>query len=380
MNPILCRSELTYTSDYTKLGIGVLKDCESCHVVEERNGNYFLEMSYPVGGVCWDKIVPGQLIKAIPSEGADEQLFRITAANQTLKGRIAVTAEHVSLLTKHMIVKPFSGQYTASAYMAAMTNNIADVWTSISYQKRIQLVCSGSSSTAKAGSIIPRTLYDSLIGAKGSMTDIWGVEFSYEDYGYTIRAHTAASPRGRVLSEGIRYGANMTNLEIEKAIKDRYSACYGYYYDEQTGTYVDTGAGINSGAHIPNFIPRCKIVDFTSDYSSGTVPTVAELREKAQAYVAANGSQEVDFSAKVSFVPTWNALEAVQLPKSQISLCDTVPVIYEKYGITLTAKVITTDFNVLTERYNSIEVGTAKKPLGKLLAQTVKAAGISVYS
>jgi phage-related protein len=70
----------------------------------------------------------------------------------------------------------------------------------------------------------------------------------------------------------------------------------------------------------------------------------------------------------------------VQLPTQTISLCDTVPVTYEKLGVTFSAKVIKTDFNVLTERYNSIEVGTAKKPLGKILAQTAKGAGVSVYT
>ena len=94
----------------------------------------------------------------------------------------------------------------------------------------------------------------------------------------------------------------------------------------------------------------------------------------------ANGSAGPEFSAKVNFAPTWQSLDYARVAAgARICLCDTVPITYERYGITLTAKVIKTDFDVLTERYRSIEVGTAKKNLGKLLAQTAKSAGVSVY-
>ena len=382
MYPVLYSSDLVSNKNFTRYGLGVLKDCESCHVVEERNGEYYLELSYPVGGASWDQIETGNLIKAIPAEDAEEQLFRIISVRPSLGGRIAVTAEHVSKQAKYMIVKPFSGTYTASAFAAALGSHLAEIDDigGVQYDNPISVICVGSSDSASVAYTVPRTLHDALMGTAGAMTDVWGVEYSYEDYGYTIKAHTAASPRGKTLPYGIRYGQNMTSLEIERAIRDRYSAIYGYYYDENSKTYVDSGRAYGAHSYIPGYIPRVKIVDFSTDFQGETAPTQADLQAKAKAYAAANAAAGVDFSAKISFAPAWQSKEAVQLPAQVISLCDTVPVVYEKLGVTLSAKVIKTDFNVLTERYNSIEVGTAKKPLGKILAQTAKGAGVSVYT
>lgn len=364
-------------------GLGMLPDCESCHVVEERNGTYYLEMTYPVGGVNWERFQTGYLIKAVPSDGGDEQLFRINSVRQLLTGRLEITAEHVSAHAQYVIVSPLSGSYNCAGFISALPSHIVQVGYGSGYDPLggLTLSAAGSSDTVRVNYSTPRTLRDALMGAQGAATDIWGVEYEYRNYGFNIVARTQNSPRGKTLTEGITYGVNMTNLDIERMVGGNYNCVFGYYYDEQTGTYVDSGSAPYCTQYqaMDKFPPRSIAVDFSGDYSD-SVPTSRQLYDKANTYANANGSQGPDFTAKVQFAPTWQSLDYATIADgARINLCDTVPITYEKYGITLTAKVIKTDFDVLTERYRSIEVGTAKKNLGKLLAQTAKSAGVSVY-
>ncbi len=383
MIPILYEPETTANVDYTStIGIGTLTDCVSCHVVEERNGEYYMEMTYPVGGAIWDKIAAGYIIKAVPSDGAAEQLFRITSVRPLLTGRIEITAEHISRQAKYIAVRPITGQYDCISLISALRSRIVHVGSSGQYDAMggLSIVCYGASDTASVNIRTPRTLMETLMGAAGSMTDIWNCEFGYDNMGRTFHVYTA-SGRGSVRDIGITYGVNMTNLDIENAINANFNAVYGYYYDSNSRTYVSSEYAIPADTQYEMGAFRCrtKIIDFTTDYED-SVPSAADLRTKAASYAARNGSAGPDFTAKIAFAPTWQSLDYATIADgARINLCDTVPITYEKYGITLTAKVIKTDFDVLTERYRSIEVGTAKKNLGKLLAQTAKSAGVSVY-
>ena len=47
MIPILFNETAT---DFTTFGIGVLRECISCEVTEERNGSFELTLKYPTSG------------------------------------------------------------------------------------------------------------------------------------------------------------------------------------------------------------------------------------------------------------------------------------------------------------------------------------------
>ena len=47
MIPVLYKANAT---NFASFGIGVLKDCTSCEVTEERNGAFECEFKYPING------------------------------------------------------------------------------------------------------------------------------------------------------------------------------------------------------------------------------------------------------------------------------------------------------------------------------------------
>jgi hypothetical protein len=63
----------------------------------------------------------------------------------------------------------------------------------------------------------------------------------------------------------------------------------------------------------------------------------------------------------VSFVALWQSEEYKDIANlERVKLCDTVTVYFEPLDITAQAKVIRTDYDVLKERYSSIELGDAR--------------------
>ena len=58
-------------------------------------------------------------------------------------------------------------------------------------------------------------------------------------------------------------------------------------------------------------------------------------------------------------------------PLERVNLCDMVTVIFEQLGVSAKAEVIKTTFNVLTERYNSIDIGDAKPTISSRATQEV---------
>ena len=72
MKPILFPSTAT---DFSTLGECRLPDAESCTVTEKLNGQYELEMVYPIDGRNYKEISDDMIIGAVPSDGAKKQAF-----------------------------------------------------------------------------------------------------------------------------------------------------------------------------------------------------------------------------------------------------------------------------------------------------------------
>lgn len=93
MIPVLYKANAT---DFTTFGIGVLKDCTSCEVTEERNGAYECVLKYPITGALYKEICTERLVKAKPNDTSKDQVFRIYRISTPINGQITVYAQHLS--------------------------------------------------------------------------------------------------------------------------------------------------------------------------------------------------------------------------------------------------------------------------------------------
>ena len=348
------------TTTFTTNGLGRLADAITCTVTEERNGKYELEMEYPVTGIHYSDIQSSAIIYAVPADGKHEQPFRIYRIDKIINGRIKIYAEHITYQANHIPVAPFTATTCAAAMAGlasnAMSPNPFTLWTD-------------KQTVASYNQEVPETIRARLGGQDGSILDLYGGEFEWDHY--TIKLH---SSRGSDNGVTLRYGKNITDLSQEHNITTTYTAVCPYYKISEYESCITLPEHYIASDNAGNYpYLRIKTVDMTKEFQDGEDVTVAALREKTRAYIEKNNIGIPKVSIKVSFVALWQTDEYKNIaPLERVNLCDTVTVIFEKLGVSAKAKVTKTVYNVLVDRYNSIELGEAKSTMSEKIVSQEK--------
>lgn len=357
MIPILYEStETTFTSN----GIGRLSDAVSCVVTEERNGPYELEMEYPVTGKYYSDLELFRIIFAVPADGKSGQPFEIYDISRPLNGVVTVRAWHLSYRLNKVTVAPFTAASCAAALQSLATYAVPATTFTFGTDKNV---------SATFNVKVPSSLRGLLGGQAGSILDVYG-KGEYEFDKFTVYLHTN---RGVNSGVTIRYGKNLTDLTAETDSESVYTGVYPYYYDEDSGRLVTLQRQVEWSGHESDYpITMVKPLDL-SDKWEDTVPTRTALLQAAQAYLASDEGWELNQNLKVSFVALADTEEYKGVSALQrVNLCDTVTVIHEGLGVTATAKVVKTEYNVLLERYDSMELGNTSVSLGQAISEQVK--------
>lgn len=330
MFPILYNeNNIVYGSVPQDMGMGVLTDALSCIITEERNGMYELEMSYPSSGIHAKDITLRHIIKAKPNFTDSEQLFRIYKIGKVINSSFKVYARHISYdLSGSEILSGTAGS-CVSACALLSTNDFT-----IDTDKNV---------TANFSITEPSSRRSWLGGKTGSLLDVFGTgEYHYDNYNIHLLLH-----RGTNRGVQVRYGKNLLDLSQEKDSSNLTTHIILFYKDINDGSIVYS-AKTSTGLTLDTENVQC--IDVSDQYSEA--PTVAELNTKAQSYVVKNNYSIAKDSLKLNFLQ-------IKTLKDRVDLCDTVTIIYEDYGINVSAKCIKTVWNVLKERYDSIELGDA---------------------
>lgn len=353
MIPILLKQD-------AKTKIGWLAEAISCRCTEERNGIYELELQYPMLGTYAADLVIDRYIKAKPNSTGDNQLFHIRKVSKPINGMFTVSCDHVSYALSGYPVPTVSAsgnaQVAINAVLTAAKNQLGKDTGFSAAPTDIAL-----SSSISLANISARA---ALGGVQGSILQTYGGEYEFDNY--TIKLHKS---RGQDRGVRISYGRNMTDLKCEIDMDSAYTGIYGYVKNDEVDlkSYVSVTneSGINA---------KTLIRDFSSDFSGDEI-TQAKLDSAVSAYVAKNDINSPSVSMTVSFVDlsqspeyaSFSALEAV-------NLCDTVKIYHKDLDIDIKAKVIKTTYDVLRERYTSIELGSPRANFVDVIRQTVQEA------
>lgn len=354
MIPILyAKNESTFTHN----GIGFLKDATKCTVTEERNGSYECSLQYPITGQWYDQITEGCIIKAKANDTSEPQLFRIYKSSKPLKGIVTYSAEHISYDLNGIPTLGFSVKNVTP--QAAITRAIQDAGLPSAFTA-ISDISTLNSSTI----LTPCSVRAILGGQAGSVLDVWGGEFEFDNFVVKLHKH-----RGSDRGVSIEYGKNLKDLKQEANIADCYTHLMPYARysqdgegDEKIEVYVylsEKVLPLNNAENIGH--SKAYIMDFTDRFGEGEAVTEEALRAKATAYAAAAELGVPKVNITVSFIQLWQTEEYKNIaPLERVMMCDTVAVRFSKLGVTAHAKVIKTTYNTLEEKYDSVELGDAK--------------------
>lgn len=114
---------------------------------------------------------------------------------------------------------------------------------------------------------------------------------------------------------------------------------------------------------------RILCLDLTSEFDE--TPDKEKLEKKAKEYIEENKIGQYKFDTKVSFIDLSSTTEGTVYDKLEtIELGDTVRVVYEGLGINIELRVISTTYNVLTNKYDDIELGEKSEKISSSSVQT----------
>ena len=378
MKPILYEANTTM---YTGTGLGMLSDCISCEVTEERNGIFECEFEYPITGIHYAEIVQGRIIRVSHDEEKDLQPFTIYERSAEINGIVTFYAHHISYDLNQIIVSPYNAINIETALAGlryyAMVANPFVFWTD-------------KTSAGTFSVKVPSSVRSLLGGSEGSILDAFGGgEYKFD--GRTVKLY---QNRGADNGVTIRYGKNLTDISQSIDASSLYNSVVPYWTDgTNTVVYggVVTGEGgirqkmtwtdesglpmQDEGGNVFTFSTALsKVVPMDLSGYFESAPSVSQLEERALSILNANRPWIPKENIEVDFVALWQTEEYKSIaPLERVKLCDTVHVQYTDLGVDATAKVIRVVWDALTERYTKIELGDAKTSFADvLMAETDK--------
>lgn len=359
MIPILFDKTATNFATY---GIGALSDTISCVVTEERNGLYELEMQYPTSGIHFSEIENSAIILAKPNESQNAQAFRIYQIESPINEVCTIRAEHISYQLNHIPVDCFSATGISDAFVKlkqySLTQNPFTFYTDKTSQSLFQ-------------NKLPKSARALLGGEAGSFLQKFKGEYLWDNWTVSL-LNARGSDNGVIL----RYGKNITDFNKDENYSDTVTGICPYWTNEGT---VLVGDITKVNTTLP--YDRIEVMDVSSDIE---LPDEGEgVVAPTKAQVTAAGAQELNNKSyigvpatniTISFVALWQTEEYKDIaPLERVGLCDTVTVIYEKYGVSKKEKVIKTVYDTLLERYNEIEIGDPHYNLATSFASVLSA-------
>lgn len=373
---------ILYNRDETRFvtnGIGRLSDCTRFVVTEERNGIYEAEFDYPITGVHFDEISLGKIVACTHDDKHDIQPFVIYSRSvPDLNGIVTFNAHHISYRLNDVVVMPYTAGSVAAALNGISTNSVNSnpftFWTD-------------KTTTAEFTNEVPRNARNMLGGEENSILDVFGGgDYEFDKFTVKLYAH-----RGQDSDVEIRYSKNLTNLSQTIDDGESYNAVVPYWLGSEgelvtlpekmlvfSGTEpqiayltdhnliiirTETDEPIEVAYTIADAAP----MDLSDAFEEQ--PTVEQLRAAAIARFESSDAWLPNENLTVDFIQLWQTEEFEEYSALQrVSLCDTVSVYYPQVGISeVKQRVVKVVYDVLMDRYDSIELGQVQTSLGQAI-------------
>ena len=354
----------TFTSDSYPL-----LDVIDCTVTEERNGQFSLVLNYPIGAQYWNKIIPDAIIMASPRPETGVEPFRIYEIRQIIDGIITARANHLVYDLDGLSIGTPQQTFDGLQGITAILNQLSSSGQFVT--RCFEIANDGitdTTTTLNFGNAKLCTIWKTI----GIIAAAFNAEMKYTWDTATNRCTiTFCAARGTAKPTIITYGVNLVRLDRKLDYSKLYSRVVAVWFNPDPNAlphywqgYADTGY---TGRE------RSLWIDVSDKYES--IPTTEELDADAQSYIDSNDFNPLS-DLTVEFVPMNNTTEystgfalvgsavvgfgivGFIVDNSNLYLCDTVSVSASIIGVSATAKCVKTVYNVVTEMYDNVTVGT----------------------
>lgn len=351
MIPILYESNETL---FASNGLGRLRDCLNCEVTEERNGVYECDFDYPINGTHFSDIICGRIVGVTHDDSDDVQPFDIVSYSKPINGMVSFHCVHISYRLNGITMRPSTNINSLDDAIRALDNavptNMFYYWADFK-----------SNGYASAFNTVPLTVRQLIGGVEGSILDTYGGELLWDRWGVKLFRQ-----RGEKKDFAIRYGLNMADYKDDTDYTEAYNSCIPYWANGD-----NVVVGNKTGIGLPQWAGRdiCRPMDLSDKFESK--PTKAQLSNMAKQLLASREVHLPKQNITVDFVRLQDFGEYEQFESLlQCRLCDSIDVIFPRYGMRGTYKIVKTVWDVLANRYTSLELGSLSTTLSEALGIT----------
>ena len=349
---------------YESNGLGLLVDAISCQVEEESNGDFELTLVYPSDGSFFYALKQDNLIKADASDSLKRQLFRIDTISKPLNGQVAVYAKHISFdLAKNSLNEDVAEENIKCENAGKHMLQKSDADSRFSIESNIEML--GNYSMDRKTDCL-----SAIAGTRGSLIDTFGNGPKLLRDNFTIKVLTRRGKDNNVL---IAYKKNITGFTLEEDYTEIINIIkpYATYTEDEVEKtlYLDE-IGVKSPRYVEGDIVKSRWMDFSDKFDEDETPTKEKLKNLAEKYFSDNSCDLPKMTYKIEFQPLSQTEEYKEDGLDElerIGMDDSVYINNSKYSIRDQAKVIKTTYNVLAEKYISIELGDPKTTLGSIV-------------
>lgn len=351
----------TYTMDQYQdnLGLGTLTDATACKVTEVLNGEYELELIYPMTGEHFSELQTGRIIVARPYRNAAAlQPFEIYDESRAIGGQVTFYAQHISYKALGVPIRPVTAQNAQAAVSLVASNAVI----SCPFTLTTDMTAAGTFAMEK-----PATLQNVLLGSSDSLVSVYGGDVLRDGYSIQLLKHRGMDRGARIV-----YGRNLVDLTQEKSIAEMYDSVYPFFVetDENESTRLVELADTLVLITAPNKASAKKVymLDLSSEFDE--TPNQAQMLQATNEYISKNGLDKPKVSLSLKYVDLSRTQEYADLKNlDHIELGDDVTVQFESLGVDVTARVQKIVYDVLLDANESIDVGDVRTNVVDTIAQ-----------
>lgn len=360
MIPILFPGSAT---TFTTHGLGDLVECTSATVTMTDEGQYELELSYPVTGRYFSQlkinnIVTAKVGKQPTSWGSmstSNQAFRIYSISKEIKGVVKVRCEHISYDLAWISAMPFGTGADVALPVNLLCPKLTAKVIGGNFPFTFQDMGMGGRNVI-VNYQEPRSVRSILLDGDDSFKEVYDAKIEFDNY--VIRISPSA---GVATGTVIEYGKDLVDFNQETNISEMITGIIPYYIRDDMAEAFVGDVQYASGTYDRH---RVKCVDLSESFPdypimAGDVvlkntPTKEELNAEAVKWIKKEKIGEPEVSLSLSYAQIKN------LGQGSIGLHRSVTVRFPDMGVDVSAKVTSYTYDVLAERVTNISVGSAR--------------------